>query len=229
MQPYLFPYIGYFQLIASVDQFVFFDDCKFRKNSWINRNRLLVHGRPVYFTLPLVASSSSTAIQNMACEPAQAARTQEQLVKTMLINYPAGEHRDVAIDLIRSVFSGPVSSISQLAESSVKMTARLLGINRDWGRSSLIDYDRSLSGPDRVIDICQSVGASEYWNAVGGKALYESDCFTASGISLRFSEPVLRTYRQGSTDHFVAGLSILDALARVGAECTSGLVQVGRQ
>ena len=57
MQPYFFPYIGYFQLIAAVDRFVLYDNVKYTKKGWINRNRYLLEGRDVVFSVPLKADS----------------------------------------------------------------------------------------------------------------------------------------------------------------------------
>ena len=53
MQPYLFPYIGYFQLITAVDMFVLYDNIKYTKKGWINRNRLLQNGVDAMFSIPL--------------------------------------------------------------------------------------------------------------------------------------------------------------------------------
>src|SRR6188768_4511537 len=57
MQPYLFPYIGYFQLMAAVDEFVVYDNIEFTKKGWINRNRILVNGKDTFITLPLKKGS----------------------------------------------------------------------------------------------------------------------------------------------------------------------------
>src|SRR5882724_10468265 len=58
MQPYIFPYIGYFQLIAAVDHFVIHDDVQWIKSGWINRNRILANNQPGYITLPVRSGSS---------------------------------------------------------------------------------------------------------------------------------------------------------------------------
>ncbi len=57
MQPYFFPYIGYFQLINTVDEFVVYDNIEFTKKGWINRNRILVNGKDEYITLPIKKDS----------------------------------------------------------------------------------------------------------------------------------------------------------------------------
>ena len=62
MQPYLFPYIGYYQLINSVDKFIIYDDVNFIKQGWLNRNSILVNGKRNLFTVPLENQSSFTKI-----------------------------------------------------------------------------------------------------------------------------------------------------------------------
>ena len=57
MQPYFFPYIGYFQLIKSVDEFVIYDNIQYTKKGWINRNRILVNGTDYLISLPLKKDS----------------------------------------------------------------------------------------------------------------------------------------------------------------------------
>ena len=57
MQPYLFPYIGYFQLIHSSDEFIIYDNIEYTKKGWINRNRILFNGSPQIFTIPLKKDS----------------------------------------------------------------------------------------------------------------------------------------------------------------------------
>jgi WbqC-like protein family len=63
MQPYFFPYIGYFQLAACSDIFVFHDDVQYIKGGWVNRNRILRDGQPRWLTLPVRKGASRLTIQ----------------------------------------------------------------------------------------------------------------------------------------------------------------------
>src|SRR6201997_1769206 len=64
MQPYLFPYIGYFQLMNAVDEFVVYDNIQYTKKGWINRNRILVNGKDAYITFPLKKDSDYLDIKD---------------------------------------------------------------------------------------------------------------------------------------------------------------------
>ena len=79
MQPYFFPYVGYFQLINTVDQFVFYDDVDFIKNGWVNRNRILVNNEPKYITIPCSAISSFKKINQV--EPILSERSRTKLLR----------------------------------------------------------------------------------------------------------------------------------------------------
>lgn len=65
MQPYLFPYLGYFQLIQAVDKFILLDDVNFIKRGWVNRNRILVNGKDHLFSLPLQRASQFKKINDL--------------------------------------------------------------------------------------------------------------------------------------------------------------------
>ena len=69
MQPYFFPYIGYWQLIHAVDHFVIYDDVNYIKGGWINRNRILINGKPAYITVPLHKASAFKRICDTDLQP----------------------------------------------------------------------------------------------------------------------------------------------------------------
>ena len=69
MQPYLFPYVGYFQLMNAVDRWIAFDEIQFIDKGWINRNRIL-HPDPVkqwqFLTVPLSKRGQFDKICNIS-------------------------------------------------------------------------------------------------------------------------------------------------------------------
>lgn len=100
MQPYLFPYIGYFQLLNAVDMFVVFDDVNFIKKGWINRNNILVNRQKYLFTVPLKDAS-----QNKLIKEVQIADDgwQEKFLKTVAQSYKKAEFFDEAFALIEKL------------------------------------------------------------------------------------------------------------------------------
>lgn len=209
MQPYLFPYIGYFQLIASVDKFVFYDDVNWIKNGWINRNRLMISGLVRYITVPLAGVSSFNKICDVKLQPAEI--WQRKLCESIRQSYSKAPYFEEVYGLISDVLHTNTTSAAELAKKSVCKTASYLQISTEFVNSSSAYGNETLVGRERVIDICRLEAASSYYNLPGGRSLYENDEFFTHGISLHFIEPELRDYKNASTV-FTPGLSIIDIL-----------------
>ena len=209
MQPYLFPYIGYFQLLSQVDRFVFYDDVNFIKNGWINRNRLGLNGTPKYFTVPLNNASSFQKICDVAITSTGAWR--RKLGESIRHAYSRAPHFAEVSTLVQRVFDTDTCHIGQLAKSSVRQVADYLDLSTEFVDSSAIYGNAGLHGAERVLDICQLEQASDYYNVPGGRALYESAAFTKHGVRLHFVEPLPFKYAQNGSE-FLPSLSIIDVL-----------------
>lgn len=211
MQPYLFPYVGYFQLFRAVDRFVFYDDVAYIKQGWINRNRLLVAGEPSWFTVPLSGASSFNSIAETQIDRSGYDKWRRGFVRTIDQSYARAPRLAEVRQLVESVLDDPPARIAELAIRSVTAVASYLGIDTATERSSESFGDVPGSGQDRVIGICRRAGAVVYVNAVGGKDLYTPGDFDDAGVQLQFHNPDLAPYRQQAPG-FEPGLSILDLL-----------------
>ena len=211
MQPYVFPYLGYFQLLGAVDKFVMYDDVAFIKQGWINRNRILVDGRACRFTVPLRSASSFRRIDQTEVDQDSYGRWLRKFFKTVDQNYLEAPFYRPVRDLMATVFEDFSGSIGALAVRSVVETARYLDVRTPIVETSSKYGNDHLKGAERVIDICVKEGAGDYVNAIGGMDLYASEDFIGGGIRLYFlrSKPV--TYRQFG-DGFTPGLSIIDVM-----------------
>lgn len=209
MQPYLFPYVGYFQLAAAVDKFVFYDDVNFIKNGWINRNRLTLSGAVRYFTAPLQGASPFVPICEVGMQPGSTWR--RKILESIRHSYAKAPNFVATFALVKSILEMDTHSIGEMAKHSVVSVVRYLGLPTQFVWTSSAYDNRSLSGVERVLDICSRERASQYFNLPGGRSLYEPAAFLAAGIELHFIEPRLAPYARGS-EAFHAGLSIIDAL-----------------
>lgn len=209
MQPYLFPYIGYFQLLSQVDRFVFYDDVNFIKNGWINRNRLGLNGEPMYFTVPLNNASPFHKIHDVAITPAGGWR--RKLGESIRHAYSRAPHFAVVSGLVQRVFDTDTRHIGQLAKSSVRQVADYLELATDFVDSSTTYGNAGLHGAERVLDICLREHATDYYNVPGGRALYEPATFAEHGIRLHFVDPLPFAYAQSGSG-FLPSLSIIDVL-----------------
>ena len=212
MQPYLFPYIGYFQLIHAADRFVVYDDVAYIKQGWINRNRVLINGAPSFFSVPIKHASSFTLIcDTQIDDDQQHMRWVEKLLKTFDNAYRRAPEFPRVFPVVEQVFSRQTTKIADLAVASVKAVASLLEMKTTFVDSSTKYGNAALKGEDRVLSICAAEGADEYVNVPGGKMLYARDRFEACGIRLAFIQPRSIEYRQFGGP-FVPWLSIVDVL-----------------
>ena len=211
MQPYVFPYIGYYQLLNAVDKFVLLDDVNFIKGGWINRNRLLVNNEAGYFTVPLKRMSSTTHIKDAVIDDEGQKRWRKHVTSRIANCYQRAPFFTDVFPLVETVFLLPTVSISEMAASSLSAVSAYLGITTPLILSSSLPSNAHLKGQDRVIDTCVREGASVYVNAIGGQALYSRGEFIARGIDLRFLKSHPIEYPQLKNE-FVPGLSIVDVL-----------------
>jgi len=209
MQPYFFPYIGYFQLIKAVDTFVFYDDVDFIKNGWINRNRVLINGKPNYFTIPCKNVSSHEKIKNIKHGLDQ--RKKKKLLKTIKFTYSRAPHFDDVYPIMDEVLDTKTGYISEFAITSVKRCSEYLGLECTFLKSSERYNNTGLDAADRLIDICREENASNYINAIGGMELYDKSYFKKYDINLSFLEPQEIAYDQFGDD-FVPWLSMIDVM-----------------
>lgn len=212
MQPYLFPYIGYFQLLASVDRFVIYDDVTFIKQGWINRNRMLINGEAAFFTVPLSHQSSGVAIRDTRISDSpQHRQWPEKLMKSFDNAYRRAPEFAPTRPLVEGVVARATSRIAELALDSIRAVAERLQIRTPIVDSSTRYGNGHLHGQDRVLAICRAESATRYVNLAGGRTLYSRDRFRAEGVELQFIEPKPIEYRQFGTA-FVPSLSIVDVL-----------------
>ena len=209
MQPYLFPYIGYFQLVAAVDKFVFYDDVNFIKNGWINRNRLLLAGEVRYLTVPLRAASPFLKINQIATQGS--GPWQKKMAESLRHSYRKAPYFEQVNAIFSDVIFSEPHSIAEMARNSVLSIARYLCLDTDFVLSSAVYVNAHLHSAERVIDICVAEQASHYYNLPGGRQLYDGAAFARHGIDLRFIETSIAPYRQ-ATAVFQPGLSMLDVL-----------------
>lgn len=222
MQPYLFPYIGYFQLLHAADRFVVYDDVTFIKSGWINRNNILLNGKPFLFTAPLLNASSFAAICDI--EVSYKAPWAEKLLKTMHQAYRRAQQYATVAPLVEEVLMSGAPTVGALATMSIRKVANHLGLSAEIKPTSGGYGNSHLSGQARVIDICQQEGATEYINSIGGQALYSKDAFREAGIALSFLLTGPVQYRQ-SGQPFIPSLSIIDVLMNNSIEETRALLE----
>lgn len=212
MQPYLFPYIGYFQLVAAVDKFVIYDDVNFIKSGWINRNNVLINKKSNLFTVPLNKASSYTLINETKINLKFYNIWKVKFLRSLEQSYKKSPYFTEVYNLIENVLEIKENDlISELAVNSIKEVSKYLQLKTEICETSGIYNNKTKSGQERVLDICRIEKASQYINPIGGMELYSKHSFKEKGIVLNFikSKPII--YAQFD-NNFYPWLSIIDVL-----------------
>lgn len=209
MQPYFMPYIGYWQLMNLVDQYVIYDDVNFIKGGWINRNRILVNGAPKYFNVPMLGSSSNVLINEVRVDH-NAAVTRKSL-RSIEGAYKKAPYFDIVNPMLEEILWCGEDNIAKYIEHSFRVICKYLDIRTELIVSSDLDKDTTLKGQDKVIAICRLLGATEYYNAIGGRELYSYEAFREHGLQLKFVETKNIVYQQFDNT-FQPNLSIIDVM-----------------
>jgi hypothetical protein len=208
MQPYFMPYIGYFQLIAAVDQFILYDNIKYTKKGWINRNRMLQNGKDVMFSLPLKSGSDSLDVRGRELA---ADFNRDKLLNQFKGAYSRAPYFEQTFPLLENIVRFEDANLFRYIQHALVQTCGHLAIATDIRISSHVAIDHELKGQDKVIALCQASGADTYINAIGGVELYSKDDFKLRGIRLQFIRAHPFEYKQlGAL--FTPGLSIVDVL-----------------
>lgn len=208
MQPYFFPYIGYFQLISAVDLFIVYDNIKFTKKGWINRNRILQNGKDVMISLPLKKDSDYLDV----CERKLAIDfNRDKLLNQLTGAYRRAPYFSQTFPLLEQILSYEDPNLFAFLHHSIVKTSEHLGISTKISVSSSFDIDHNLKGQDKVLALCEITGASTYFNSIGGMGLYSKETFQEKNIELKFIQSKPFEYAQFGNE-FVPWLSIIDVM-----------------
>ena len=209
MQPYLFPYIGYFQLIKAVDKFVVYDDVNFIKKGWINKNCILIGGQKHCFTVPLKAASQNRLIKDI--EVAIDDKWSEKFLRSIKQSYQKEKFFDETFDFVEQVICSGEKFISKMIGQSLHILKEKFDLPTEIVDSSTGYANAELSGQERILDICRREKASQYINPIGGIDLYNAEFFADNGIKLSFLQTSSVQYNQNISE-FIPHLSIIDVL-----------------
>ena len=241
MQPYFFPYIGYWQLMALTDIYVIYDDVNFIKGGWINRNRILGPDGPFYINVPCKNAGSGIRICDVGTDISPTYL--RKISNTLTFAYRRAPYFEDVYPFIFELMSFRSDSLADYLSNAIEKTASGLGIDTTFIRSSGTPLAPELRGQTRVIEICRKLGATDYYNAIGGVKLYSPGDFEKAGITLKFVKTGDIRYAQtfGSSkaaeqfcpgifcsskaaEQFCPDLSIIDVLMNTGWDGTRELL-----
>ena len=218
-QPYFFPYLGFFQLISAVDKFILYDNLNYIKWGWVNRNRLLINGKPVFIIVPVLEKSSFTKIHEIRI--INEARWKKKIIRSIYLNYKKSLFFDEIFPVIEKLINTDVEYLTEMNCATVKQISEFLEISTeivsDISNYEPLEKGLSLSDSEintfylheqnlsdiktiRVLSICKNEQADTFVNAIGGQKLYDKQVFKRNGINLYFINTLPYSYRQNSEE-----------------------------
>jgi hypothetical protein len=206
MQPYFFPYLGYFSLIKSVDQHVIYDDVQFIKGGWINRNYVLINRQKSLFSIRLSKAGANRLINEI-----EIIDDFLKFQKMLRMAYGKAPYKKPVLDLVARICAYQNKNLAAFVGNSLREIVAYLNIRSPLVFSSLIKKGNAKTAQDKVIAICRELQATIYINSIGGQSLYDGASFSRQGIELQFIQAKPVTYMQFGKA-FVPNLSIIDAL-----------------
>lgn len=210
MQPYFFPYIGYFKLMNAVDEFIVYDNIEFTKKGWINRNRILVNGKDEFITLPLKKDSDFLDVNDRFLAESWS-QDRSKMLNRIKESYRKAPCFNEIFPLIERCILFEEKNLFDFIFNSIQEIKNQLGIKTILHKSSEIPIDHKLKSEEKVISICKKLEAKQYINPFGGISLYNVENFAEQNIELTFLKPNLTTYLQFGPS-FIPYLSIMDTL-----------------
>ncbi len=208
MQPYFFPYVGYFQLVGAVDLFIVYDNIKYTKKGWINRNRMLQSGKDVMFSLPLRSGSDSLDVRDRSLA---ADFNCDKFLNQLRGAYSRAPNFAEVFPMVERAVRHEDTNLFAYLHHALIRACEHLGLTTPIRVSSTVEIDHGLKNQDKVIALAKAVGATTYVNAIGGLDLYDREAFQAKGLKLQFIRSRPFEYRQFG-DPFVPWMSIIDLL-----------------
>lgn len=212
MQPYFFPYLGYFDLINYSYRWIVFDTVQYIRHGWVNRNRIL-HPKKgwQYIAVPVKKHSRNTVIKDI--EVSQDPKWRKRILGQIQHYRRTAPYFHETYQLVEECLAAEEHSLSRLNVAILDNVCHHLGISFEYEYFSEMELELGpVEGPDEwAIRISEAIEATEYVNPAGGIAIFDSSKFEARGIRLTIRNlPSLRYPCPGY--EFIPGLSIIDIL-----------------
>ena len=212
MQPYLFPYLGYWALMNEADEFMLFDPVQYIRKGWMNRNRVLKNGGGIkYVGLTVNKSPRETLIKEIVVS--DLSEQTKSLIRNLDYYRTKAPHYNSVVELVRQSLNTSSTLLSEIILHSLRAVNDYVGLGTKfsiYSHENIIHPEPHLPG-DWALYITKALGVERYINPPGGKEIFDTLRFKEAGIELVYLQPELRAYDQRKPQ-FEPGLSILDVL-----------------
>lgn len=212
MQPYFFPYIGYWQLINAVDVFIVYDDGKMITDGWMHKNRILGPDKHTPTTIGLLLKDKSVNHRIFEIERHIDARNTRKIIRSLETTYGHSPHYVETMQLLRPLLNDEEPNMSRYLTHCLHAVCDHLGITTRFVISSTIDKTGLDHFMDKVERLGKTIGITDFINPIGGKEIYDKAEWKRRGLSLTFLQRRDTIRYQQFGPEFVPDLSIIDML-----------------
>lgn len=205
-QPYLFPYIGYWQLMNLSDVYVISDSMQYIKKGYINRNNILITGKKHLFTLEVLGVKTDKLINEI-----EVGNNRKKIAKSIYNAYVKAPYFKEVYPMIEEILLNQEKNLAKYLGNSIQKIAHYLEMDTKFIYLSELQGKTLLRAQERTLDINRRLKADHYVNAIGGQELYNKKVFAKEEIQLSFLETQTIEYQQFNNE-FVPYLSIVDIM-----------------
>lgn len=213
MQPYFFPYLGYFSLIKHTKKFILLDTIQFIRHGWIERNRILKqHAGWLYVKVPLIKSGRDSLIVDLKVNNNE--NWKNKILSQLQVYKKTAPYYYKVIKIFNELFAKEYEDITHLNKEALILVCRYLNISNDISIFSemKLNIEKPTSPDDWALNICNSLGnVDEYWNPSGGKSFFDKKKYSEASLVLKFQKTNTFPYSQ-KRSVFEESLSIIDVM-----------------
>lgn len=217
MQPTYLPWAGYFNLILNADIFVFLDDVQFEKQSWQNRNKIIIGSKEHWLSIPVKRKGLATIIKDVVVDDTQ--RWRKKHISAISQNYCSSEHYNKLKLVLDIINDSAQSNLADINMNIINALCKILLIKKEFIRSSELACTGTRS--EKLVNIIKKLNCNRYLSPIGSKNYIENDAvFCKTDIDIDYQHYKVKDYKQKNINSFISHLSIIDVIANLGISDT---------
>ncbi len=213
MQPTYLPWAGYFNLILNADIFVFLDDVQFEKQSWQNRNKIIIDSKEHLLSIPVKRNGLKTAIKDVLVDDTQ--KWRKKHISAISQNYCGHKYYKNVKIVLDIINDSTLIHLVDINMSIIQSLCDILSIKKEFIRSSELACAGTRS--EKLVNVINHLNCNRYLSPIGSKTYIENDVLLSDNdIDIGYQNFKLKDYKQKNMESFISYLSIIDVIANLG-------------
>lgn len=218
LQSNYIPWKGYFDIIASVDEFIFYDEMQYTKNDWRNRNKIITPNGLQWLSIPVITKghiSQEIRIMDAKVVDKKWAKSHWNTIKQFYRRAPYfKEYADIFEKLYNECEQEEY--LCKINYKFIYAINEILGIKTKISFSQ--DYGLIEGKTERLVDLVQKAGGTEYLSGPAAKDYIKAEFFEKANIKLSWMDYSEYPEYPQLCIPFEHGVSVLDLIFNCGPE-----------